>query len=662
MTAILGISAYYHDSAACLVVDGDIVAAAQEERFTRKKHDPSFPIHACRWCLKEAGLDAAGLDHVAFYDKPLVKFERLLETYLDYSPRGFASFLQAMPLWMREKLWLPDLIRSDLARVDGEDHPKKIKRRAAAFPWKVFFGDHHESHAASAFYPSPFEEAAIVTIDGVGEWTTASLGVGRGNEVELLKELRFPDSLGLLYSAFTYFTGFRVNSGEYKLMGLAPYGEPKYVDDIKRALVDLRDDGSIGLNQKHFTYCQGLRMTGRGFERLFGGPARPPESKITQREMDLARSVQEVTEEAMLSVARFAHRETGLKHLTMAGGVALNCVGNGRVLREGPFEEIWIQPAASDAGGALGVALAVWHRYLAQPRTSPERTGRWLGKVGRRGRVAEGSAGLRAFDSGGAMAAAAEPPPYADGMKGSFLGPRFSAEQIAVFVGDRQLPAQRLAPGALADAVAARLASGQVIGLLHGRMEFGPRALGGRSILGDPRSSKMQSVMNLKIKYRESFRPFAPSVMREHVTEWFELDSESPYMLFVAEVRKDRQRTMSDAERSLWGIEKLNVPRSDIPAVTHVDYSARIQTVRRETSPVFWMILEAFYRLTSCPVLVNTSFNVRGEPIVCTPEDAYRCFMRTEMDALVLEEFILDKTEQPAFAEDGDWRREFALD
>ena len=427
MTAILGISAYYHDSAACLLIDGHIVAAAQEERFTRKKHDPSFPTNACRWCLREASLDAADLDYVAFYDKPLVKFERLLETYVDYAPRGFPSFLQAMPLWMREKLWLPDLIRSDLARLDGEDHPKTLKRRAAAFPWKVLFGDHHESHAASAFYPSPFEEAAIVTVDGVGEWATASIGVGRGSEIELTRELRFPDSLGLLYSAFTYFTGFKVNSGEYKVMGLAPYGEPKYVDEIKSALVDLRDDGSIGLNQKYFTYCQGLRMTGRAFARLFGGPARRPESNITQREMDLARSVQEITEEAMLRIARFAHRETGLRRLTLAGGVALNCVANGRILREGLFDDMWIQPAASDAGGALGVALAVWHRYLGQPRSSPEKAHGWQPGSRLQDRSTERPESTPAFHSLGAMAAPADLPPYADSMKGSFLGPCFSA-------------------------------------------------------------------------------------------------------------------------------------------------------------------------------------------------------------------------------------------
>ena len=647
MTAILGISAYYHDSAACLVVDGEIVAAAQEERFSRKKHDHSFPGHAIDYCLDEAGLAPDQLDYVGFYDKPLVKFERLLETYLDYAPAGFQSFALAMPLWLKEKLWLPDLIRRHFAESEGFDVPKTIKRRANSYRWKLCFGDHHESHAASAFYPSPFEEAAIVTIDGVGEWATCSLGVGRGNEVTLLRQLRFPDSLGLLYSAFTYFAGFKVNSGEYKIMGLAPYGKPTYVPLIKDKLLEIRDDGSIRMNHEYFTYSHGLRMTGRAFEKLIGGPPRQAESKITQREMDLARSIQEITEEVMLKIVRFAHTETQLPYLCLAGGVALNCVANGRILREGPFEEVWVQPAGGDAGGALGVAMAIWHRYLGQPRRSPERSGEWV------------SARAWAAQNGGATGTL---PPYADGMRGTYLGPHHSPQTIRAFLDAHSLPfvaydVDRL-PGVVADLLAAE----KVVGLHQGRMEFGPRALGGRSILGDPRSSKMQSVMNLKIKYRESFRPFAPSVLREQVGEWFELTGDSPYMLMVADVVPGRRRAMTDQERTLWGIEQLNVPRSEVPAITHVDYSARIQTVRRDVAPVYWEIIEAFRQKTGCPVIVNTSFNVRGEPIVCTPEDAYRCFMRTEMDALVLEDCVLVKADQPPFEDDEEWRQTFQLD
>jgi carbamoyltransferase len=668
MTAILGISAYYHDSAACLVVDGEIVAAAQEERFTRKKHDSGFPTNACRYCLAEAGLEPSGLTHIGFYDKPLVKFDRLIETYLDYAPAGFPSFVMAMPLWMKEKLWMGDLIRREMAAIQAPGDAKAAKRLKRSFKWKMLFGDHHESHAASAFYPSPFEEAAILTVDGVGEWTTSSIGVGSGNEVTLLKELRFPDSLGLLYSAFTYFTGFKVNSGEYKLMGLAPYGEPRYVDLIKDKLVRIFDDGSIRLNQKYFTYSQGLRMTGRAFADLFGGPARAAESKLTQREMDIARSIQEVTEEVMLKMGRYAFEQTGQKYLCLAGGVALNCVANGRLLREGPFEEIWIQPAAGDAGGALGVALSIWHRYLGGRRISRERDGAWQAAsvavddspirldvpIETRRSAPRAAATISVADVAEA--------PYADAMKGAYLGPSFSSDSIEERLCATGRPFRRVSRGDLPLAVAELLASGQVIGLLQGRMEFGPRALGGRSILGDARSPKMQSVMNLKIKFRESFRPFAPSVMREHVHDWFELDTDSPYMLLVADVKKERQKPMTAAERTLWGIDKLNVSRSDIPAVTHVDYSARIQTVRRDTAPLYWEILDAFRRLTGCPVLINTSFNVRGEPIVCTPDDAYRCFMRTEMDALVLEECILAKAAQPAWQETGDWRAEFALD
>jgi carbamoyltransferase len=636
-TYILGISAYYHDSAACLVEDGRIVAAAQEERFTRKKHDAGFPTHAVAYCLKEAGITPAQLDLVGFYEKPLVKFERLLETYTALAPKGLRSYIMAMPLWLGDKLWMSDDIRDQLDGYEGE----------------VMFGEHHESHAASAFYPSPFEQAAVVTMDGVGEWATSSIGVGRGHQLQINHELRFPHSLGLLYSAFTYFTGFKVNSGEYKVMGLAPYGQPKYVKAIKDHLLDIKEDGSLWMNQQYFTYAHGLTMTGGAFERLFDGPARKPESKLTQREMDLARSVQEITEEVMLKMAAFAHKETGMRDLCLAGGVALNCVGNGRLLREGPFEQIWIQPAAGDAGGALGVALALWHRHLDKPRVSCEAAGTWE----RPKRMATAEPAEKA--PGVAHRCV---PRYADGMSGSYLGPRFSEDEIKAFLDRHGYPATRVGRGELADAVAAHLASEKVIGLLQGRMEFGPRALGGRSILGDARSPKMQSVMNLKIKFRESFRPFAPTVLREHADDWFELADDSPYMLLVADVRRDRRIPVPPEANTLWGIEKLNVPRSTIPAVTHVDYSARIQTVRRETNGLYYDILEAFRRRTGCAVIVNTSFNVRGEPIVCSPEDAYRCFMRTNMDVLVLENFLLEKSAQPKRAEDESWKTEFVLD
>jgi len=641
VASILGISAFYHDSAACLVIDGEIVAAAQEERFTRIKHDYNFPVNAARYCLKEAGITAEQLDHVGFYDKPLLKFDRLLETYLDYAPSGFRSFLKAMPLWMKEKLWMPDLIRTELAKASGEDDERRAKKAGKKFEWKLLFGDHHESHAASAFYPSPFAEAAILTIDGVGEWATSSIGIGKGNEITLLKELRFPDSLGLLYSAFTYYTGFKVNSGEYKVMGLAPYGEPKYVSLIKDKLAEVRQDGSIRMNHEYFGYSQGLRMTNGAFDRLFDGRPRRPESKITQREMDLARSIQVITEEVMLKMTSYVHKETGMKRLCMAGGVALNCVANGRVLREGPFEDIWIQPAAGDAGGAIGIALAIWHRYLGNERTSPEKSGTWRS--------------LRDQNSNGL-------PPYADGMKGSFLGPRNTVAEIEEFLQTRKLPYRKYSREQFPEVVAGFLADGKIIGLHQGRMEFGPRSLGARSIIGDARSPAMQSVMNLKIKYRESFRPFAPSVLRESVADWFEIDTDSPYMLLVAGVAPKHRRQMTEEEGLLWGIDKLNVKRSEIPAVTHVDYSARIQTVRRETNPLYWDIIKAFEVATGCPVVVNTSFNVRGEPIVCTPEDSYRCFMRTEMDFLVLENCVLDKKEQPAFADEIDWRSQFKLD
>jgi carbamoyltransferase len=641
MASILGISAYYHDSAACLVIDGEIIAAAQEERFTRVKHDYRFPGNAVRYCLKEAGITPEQLDYVGFYDKPLLKFDRLLETYLDYTPSGFLSFLKAMPLWMKEKLWMPDMIGIEFGKVAGAEDERAAKRLAKQFRWKLLFGDHHESHAASAFYPSPFEEAAILTMDGVGEWATSSMGIGRGAEINLLKELRFPDSLGLLYSAFTYYTGFKVNSGEYKIMGLAPYGEPKYVPLIKEKLVEVCEDGSLRMNQEYFGYSQGLRMTNRAFDKLLGGPPREPESKLTQREMDLARSVQEITEEVVLKMARYVQRETGMKKLCLAGGVALNCVANGLLLRERLFDDIWIQPAAGDAGGSVGIALAIWHRYLGKPRISPESEGTWISSCNHSNGV---------------------PQPYADGMKGAYLGPSNSEAEIEQYLKANNFPYTKYSrqdlPGALADLLVAE----KVVGLHQGRMEFGPRALGGRSIIGDGRSPKMQSVMNLKIKYRESFRPFAPSVLREYVADWFEMDIDSPYMLLVADVAEKRLRKMTAEEEKLWGIEKLNVVRSEIPAVTHVDYSARIQTVRREVNPLYWEIMEAFRKKTGCPVIVNTSFNVRGEPIVCTPEDSYRCFMRTEMDALALETCVLNKKEQPEFRESADWRQEFSLD
>jgi carbamoyltransferase len=657
VVSILGISAFYHDSAACLVVDGEIVAAAQEERFTRVKHDHSFPLHAARYCLSEAKLSADNLDYVGFYDKPLLKFDRLLETYLDYAPSGFGSFLKALPLWMKEKLWMPDLIRTELAKAGGEEDERAAKKRGKQFQWKPLFGDHHESHAASAFYPSPFEEAAILTIDGVGEWATSSIGIGKGNEITLLKELRFPDSLGLLYSAFTYYTGFRVNSGEYKVMGLAPYGEPKYVSLIKDKLLEVRDDGSLKMNHEYFSYSQGLRMTNGAFDKLFGGAPRKPESRITQKEMDLARSIQAITEEVMLKMTKYVYKETEMKKLCLAGGVALNCVANGRVSREVPFEDIWIQPAAGDAGGALGIALAIWHRYLGKPRVSPEQSGAWQST-----RTVKNDARLNAEGNGRPNAKNNGLAAYADGMKGSYLGPAHTEAEIEMFLQSRHLPYKKYSRKELPEVVADLLAAGKIIGLHQGRMEFGPRALGCRSIIGDPRSQDMQSVMNLKIKYRESFRPFAPSVLREQVADWFELNADSPYMLLVADVAESQRRKMTAEEDALWGIDKLNVKRSEIPAVTHVDYSARIQTVRHETNPLYWEIIEAFRQKTGCPVVVNTSFNVRGEPIVCAPEDSYRCFMRTEMDFLVLETCVLDKKEQPAFAEETDWKSEFKLD
>ena len=609
---ILGISAYYHDSAACLVKDGEILAAAQEERFTRKKHDHRFPAEAMDFCLQQAGIPGEEVDLVAFYDKPLLKFERLLETYLDYAPQGIRSFLMAMPLWLREKLW----IREQTAKN-------------ANYKGKVLFTEHHESHAASAFFPSPFKSAAVLTMDGVGEWATSSYGYGRDNELHLLSELHFPHSLGLLYSAFTYYTGFKVNSGEYKVMGLAPYGEPKYVQRILDELIDLRDDGSLLLNMKYISFAHGLTMTNSAFDQLFEGPPRKPEGRLTQREMDLARSIQEVTELSMLRMAHHVHRETGERNLCLAGGVALNCVGNGRILREGPFDNIWIQPAAGDAGGALGAALSAWYQYVGGERDVASVCGI-----------------------------------HRDGMKGSYLGPSFTNEEIKKYLDSTGANYRRVDRHELAEHVARILADEQIVGWFQGRMEFGPRALGGRSILGDPRSPKMQSQMNLKIKYRESFRPFAPSVLRERVSDYFEMNCDSPYMLLVAPVRQDLRRSMTKEEEDLFGIDKLNVARSSIPAVTHVDYSARVQTVSREDNPIYYDTIQAFERLTKCPVVVNTSFNVRGEPIVCTPEEAYTCFMRTEMDCLVMEDYVLMKDDQgkDAFIDDKAWEEEFQLD
>ena len=602
----LGISAFYHDSAACLVRDGEIVAAAQEERFTRVKHDPDFPAHAVSYCLREGGIEATDLYCVGFYDKPLLTFERLLETHLGTAPLGLRLYWKSMKVWLEKKLWIPQLIQEQL----GCDVP-------------VMFSDHHESHAASAFYPSPYREAAIATLDGVGEWTTTSYGYGRDAEIHTLADIKFPHSLGLFYSAFTYFAGFKVNSGEYKLMGLAPYGEPKYVELMLNEIIDLKDDGSFKLNTRYFNYLSGLTMTSRAMDKLFGGAPRRPETPLTQREMDIARSCQVVTEEVMLRIARTVHRETKLKNLCMAGGVALNCVGNGRILREGPFENIWIQPAAGDAGGALGVALALWYNHLGHER------------------VADGAN---------------------DAMRGALLGPEYGDEEIYQCIEQQEGVAQKLAEDELPVRVAELLAAGKVVGFFQGRMEFGPRALGARSILGDPRSTQMQSVMNRKIKFRESFRPFAPTVLRECVHEFFELDADSPYMLQVAPIKAERQIPMSEGQQRLFGIDKLNVPRSDMPAVTHVDYSARVQTLRRQDHPRYYDVIRAFQSLTGYPVVVNTSFNVRGEPIVQSPEDAYRCFMRTEMDFLVMGSYILDKKDQPQWQEELDWQEEFELD
>ncbi len=601
---ILGVSAFYHDSAAALVDDGRIVAAAQEERFTRKKHDARFPRHAVSYCLQEAGIRLDDVDHVVFYDKPFLKFERLLETYLAFAPRGYRSFAMAIPVWLREKLFQKSLLK------------KEFKAFAPSYDWaqRLLFAEHHQSHAASAFFASPFDEAVVLTMDGVGEWATTSVGFGSGNRLEMRKEIHFPHSLGLLYSAFTYYTGFKVNSGEYKVMGLAPYGEPTYAQLILDRLMDLKEDGSFRLDMSYFDYCTGLRMTNRRFDELFGGPPRSPDELLTQHHMDLAASIQAVAEEVVLRLTRALAAETGSENLCLAGGVALNCVANGKVLRDGRFRRVWIQPAAGDAGGALGAALCAYHLFRGQPRRPVEPL---------------------------------------DGMRGAYLGPSFGQEEIEARLAKRGARFTTLGDDAVIDTTAAALVEGKAVGWFQGRMEFGPRALGARSILGDARSPKMQSVLNLKVKYRESFRPFAPSVLREDLADWFELDCDSPYMLLVADVAKQHRREMTVEEQALFGIEKLNVPRSDIPAVTHVDYSARVQTVHKDTNPLYHALLSAFKARTGCPVLVNTSFNVRGEPIVCTPEDAFHCFMGTDIDVLVAGNCYLRKEDQdPALARD----------
>jgi carbamoyltransferase len=613
-THILGISAFYHDSAACLVRDGHIVAAAQEERFTRKKFDARFPSNAIRYCLQAGHISISDLKYFVFYDKPLIKFERLLETYVAFSPKGIKSFLAAMPVWLKEKLLLKKMLKDELISLDG------VKKRE--FP-QMLFGEHHESHAASAFYPSPFESAAVLCMDGVGEWATTSAWLGNGNKLTPLWEIHFPHSLGLLYSAFTYYTGFKVNSGEYKVMGLAPYGKPKYVQAIYDNLIDLKEDGTFRLKIDYFNYCTGLTMTDGKFDTVFGGPPRKPETLLTQRDMDLARSIQEVTEEVMLRLARTLHRETDADNLCLAGGVALNCVGNGKILRDGPFKRLWIQPSAGDAGGAIGAALTAWFEL-------------------------EG--GSRITDG------------HSDTMQGSLLGPSYTNEQIEQFLQEKKAPYRRLNDESLFDRVAEEVAAGKVIGWFQARMEFGPRALGCRSILGDARNPKMQSIMNLKIKYRESFRPFAPSVLRERVSDYFALDTDSPYMLLVAPVVERRRTRLTQEQQSLWGIDLLNVPKSDIPAATHVDYSARVQTVHRDTNPRYYQLIKAFEAKTGCALLVNTSFNVRNEPIVCSLEDAYRCFMRTAIDILVLENCVLYKTEQKPLEGDTNWQQEFEMD
>ncbi len=608
---ILGISAFYHDSAAALVRDGEIIAAAQEERFTRKKHDSGFPVNAIKYCLAEGCINKQELDSVAFYDKPITKFDRILQTYFSVAPKGLNSFLMSIPLWIRQKLWIPAEIESALSKFNI-----KIKEQ-------IYFTEHHESHAASAYYPSPYNKAAILTLDGVGEWSTSTIGLGEGNRIKILKELRFPHSLGLLYSAFTYFTGFKVNSGEYKLMGLAPYGEPLYVNLIKDNLIDIKDDGSFRLNMDYFGYLDGLTMTNERFAKLFGSPARKAESEISEREMNIASSIQAITEEIVLKIAKHCFELTGQQNLCMAGGVALNCVANGRLLRQGPFKNIWIQPAAGDAGGAIGAAYMVWHTIHNKPRQADN---------------------------------------VHDMMKGAYLGPEFNDEQIEEFLNTKGYPAEKIKDkDRWAQSIAKIIEQGNVVGLLHGRMEFGPRALGNRSIIGDARSKEMQSIMNIKIKHRESFRPFAPSCLEEKVGDFFELDRPSPYMLLVAQVRPERCEFVNQSEKPSIRV-RINQARSDIPAITHVDYSARIQTVSSDTNPDYYNIIKAFEKSTGYGIIINTSFNVRGEPIVCTPADAYQCFMRTEMDYLVLGSFILDKKSQPSWKESKDWRKDYVLD
>ena len=612
---ILGISAFYHDSAACLLNDGEIIAAAQEERFTRKKHDAGFPTHAIQYCLKEAGIAAKDIDNVVFYEKPFVKFERLLETYLAFAPKGFASFARAMPLWIKDKLFQKSALIKELKSTLDEN-----------VDWRerLLFSEHHLSHAASAYYPSPFESAAVLTLDGVGEWTTTSLAIGSGSDLKVLKEIHFPHSLGLLYSAFTYYTGFKVNSGEYKVMGLAPYGEPRFADLIRDKLITVSGDGSFQLDMSYFDYATGLTMTNNKFDALFGGPPRSSETELTQREMDLAASVQKVTEDIVVELARGIAKETGERNLCLAGGVALNCVANGILLRKKIFDNIWIQPAAGDAGGAVGAALSTWYLHHNKDRVgSTER----------------------------------------DAMKGAYLGPAFNNDEIKKYLDSVNAKYEFIENEEnLVDIVSTELASEKVVGWHHNRMEFGPRSLGNRSIIGDARSKQMQSIMNQKIKYRESFRPFAPSVLREKVHEWYELDIDSPYMLLVASVKKEKCFEMTEEQNKLFGIEKLFIPRSEIPAVTHVDYSARIQTVHNDTNPRYHKLISKFEAKTGCATIVNTSFNVRGEPIVCSPEDSYRCFMRTEMDVLVIDDYVLYKEKQPKYEDEGNWQEEFELD
>ena len=604
---ILGISAFYHDSAACILNNGEIIAAAQEERFTRIKHDQNFPSNAIKYCLEEANIQSSQLKLVAFYDKPFLKFERLLETYLEYAPFGISSFLKAIPIWIRKKLWIKLLIQDELEGYNG----------------KILFPEHHASHAASAFYTSPFVDAAFLTMDGVGEWATASYGVGNGNKMEILADIQFPHSLGLLYSAFTYYTGFRVNSGEYKVMGLAPYGEPKYKNLIFEHLIDVKEDGSFMMDMSYFNYASGLTMTNDKFHNLFGGPPRTPESDLTQKEMDLARSIQEVTEEVVFKMAKNVKKVTGKKYLCLAGGVALNCVSNGKLLRSGIFNDIYIQPAAGDAGGALGCALIAWYQHLGNDRKTDG---------------------------------------VSDFMKGAYLGPQFSNNEIKIFLDKKGYSYKELEDNELPEMIADLIADQKVIGWFQGRMEFGPRALGGRTIIGDARSAETQKTINLKIKYRESFRPFAPSIREENISEYFEIDRPSPYMLLVADVKKEKQLKMNKEQESYFGLDKLNIARSEIPAVTHVDYSARIQSVNKTTNPRYHQMLTKFNEKYGCPVIVNTSFNVRGEPIVCTPQDAYTCFMRTEMDYLILNNYLLKKSDQKLLENDSDWRSEFVLD